>query len=193
VSGESASVPTGLTYGCFVDAATGQSKDGRMDQRYRGELRTATDTNARIVQVRTRHRLARPLGPHGRFGSWLCENQPAGRSGARLIRDKRRSRMNESPIAHVRFFCCAMTTASSVFTHGVTRGLGLTRRRTSRSHAMACQASPELPRRQRIGHHRELCFSGDDLCATADTSFLATAQNRGCPLRGRLLLKKSLW
>lgn len=50
------------------------------------------------------------------YGSWLCENHRAGSSGARLIRERCRLRMNDSPRPHIRFSCFALTTASSVFT-----------------------------------------------------------------------------
>ena len=50
------------------------------------------------------------------LGSWLCGNHSAGRSGARLIRIECRSRIKDSPRPQVRFFSCARTTASPVFT-----------------------------------------------------------------------------
>ncbi len=49
------------------------------------------------------------------FGSWLCENHSAGHPGARLIRRECRSRLKDSSRLPVRFLCCALTTASSVF------------------------------------------------------------------------------
>jgi hypothetical protein len=48
--------------------------------------------------------------------SWPPENHSMGRLGKRLIQTGCRSRMKDLPRSPVRFVCCAVTTASSVFT-----------------------------------------------------------------------------
>src|SRR5882672_6433023 len=50
-------------------------------------------------------------------GSWVCKNPFAPCSDARLIQTQCLSRMKESPLPRVRFFCCARGRLLAAFSH----------------------------------------------------------------------------
>jgi hypothetical protein len=66
--------------------------------------------------LRGRTRALRLRASNASFCPRPCENHSAGHLGARLIQTERRPRIKDSPRMRLRFYCCARTTASSVFT-----------------------------------------------------------------------------